>query len=226
MTPQDHPQIIEPLAAEFVLGTLRGAARRRFEKWRATWPQVDERCRFWEASLMPLAGGLRPIQPPPHVWQGIRARLGFVQSPSRSRPWRALAIAASVVLVAGLSALLYWRGFVTRPTEIASIINPAGAPVWQVDVYPGRLVVHAGRLPAHPTDRDFELWALPTGGKPVSLGMLPASGTTQRALTAAQQQALANAAQVAVTLEQLGGSPTGQPTSTPIFVVPLRRAPA
>jgi anti-sigma-K factor RskA len=222
MTPQEHPQIIDPLAAEYVLGTLRGAARRRFERWRASVPQVDERCRFWEESLMPLVRGLRPVQPPAHVWEGIRTRLGLVQRPSRSRPWRALAIAASILLVAGLSALLYWRGLATRPTEIASITTQAGAQVWQVDVYPGRLVVHAGQLPAHPTDRDFELWALPAGGKPVSLGMLPASGTTQRALTVSQQQALANAAQVAVTLEQLGGSPTGQPTSTPLFVVPLR----
>jgi anti-sigma-K factor RskA len=52
--------------------------------------------------------------------------------------------------------------------------------------------------------------------------VLPAAGTAQRTLTAVQQQALANAAQVAVTVEPLGGSPTGQPTSTPIFVAPLR----
>jgi anti-sigma-K factor RskA len=106
--------------------------------------------------------------------------------------------------------------------EVATITTPTGSRVWEVDVYSGRLIVHAGQLPARPTDRDFELWALPTGGKPVSLGLLPATGTAQRILTAAQQQALANAAQVAVTVEPLGGSPTGQPTTTPIFVAPLR----
>jgi len=164
---------------------------------------------------------LRPIQPPPHVWHGIRARLGFVTSQPRRRPGRALAIAASLLLVVGLSALLYWRGLTTHPTEIANILQ-AGARVWEVDIYPQRLVLRAGRLPAHPTDRDFELWALPAGGKPVSLGLLPASGTVQRTLTPAQQQALANTSQVAVTLEPLGGSPTGQPTSTPLFVAPLR----
>jgi anti-sigma-K factor RskA len=222
MAPQDHPEIIDLLAAEYVLGTLRGPARRRFEKWRATVPQVQERCRFWEENLMQLAKGVRPIQPPAHVWQGIRARLNFARTERRWWQGRALAIAASVLLVAGLSALLYWRGIAPKPAEVASITTPAGAQVWQVDVYRGRLVVHAGQLPAHPTDREFELWALPAGGKPVSLGVLPASGTAQRNLTAAQQQALASAAQVAVTLEPLGGSPTGQPTSTPLFVAPLR----
>jgi anti-sigma-K factor RskA len=221
MIPQD-PAVIDLLAAEYVLGTLRGRARRRFEKWRASVPQVEERCRFWEENLMPLAKGLRPVQPPPHVWQGIRSRLNFVQAEPRRRTGRLFAIAASILLVAGLSALLYYRALPQRPTEIALLTTPTGTQVWEVDVYEGRLVVRTGQLPAHPTDRDFELWALPTGGKPVSLGLLPASGTAQRALTAVQQQALANAANVAVTLEPLGGSPTGQPTSTPLFVAPLR----
>jgi anti-sigma-K factor RskA len=222
VVPQD-PDLIDSLAAEYVLGTLRGPARRRFERWRANTPLVQERCRFWEENLMQLAKGVRPIRPPPRVWQGIRARLNLTRSEPRRRPVRAFAIAASVLLVAGLSALLYWRSIGPgKLFEVATITTPAGSQVWEVDIYRGRLVVHAGQLPVHPTDRDYELWALPAGGKPVSLGLLPASGTTERTLTAVQSQALANAAQVAVTLEPLGGSPTCQPTSTPVFVAPLR----
>jgi anti-sigma-K factor RskA len=118
--------------------------------------------------------------------------------------------------------LLYWRSVGLRPAEVATIATQGGTPVWEVDVYRGRLVVRAGQLPAHPSDLEFELWALPAGGKPVSLGVLPGSGTAQRALTEGQQRALANTAQVAVTLEPPGGSPTGQPTSAPLFVAPLR----
>ena len=52
---------------------------------------------------------------------------------------------------------------------------------------------------------------------------MPVSGAAaQRTLTGVQLQALANSAQVAVTVEQVGGSPNGQPTSTPVFVAPLR----
>jgi len=225
MNPQEHPDTVDLLAAEYVLGTLRGSARRRFEKWRSTSPLVQDRCRFWEENLMLLAKGIRPVRPPPHVWQGIRARLNFVRSEPRRRTGRVWAIAASVVLVAALSALLYWRSVEPgKLSEVATIATPSGTQVWEVDVYGerGRMIVRAGSLPAHPADRDFELWALPTGGKPVSLGILPGSGSAQRTLTVAQQQALANAAQVAVTVEQLGGSPTGQPTTTPIFVAPLR----
>jgi anti-sigma-K factor RskA len=224
--PQDHPEILDSLAAEYVLGTLRGPARRRFEKWRARSPLVDERCNFWEGHLMQLAKGLRPLQPPPHVWQGIRARLNLERAVERrrGRPW---AIAASVLVLVGLSALIYWRS--TEPgrlTAVATIASPAGAQLWEVDVYrdSGRLILHTGQLPAHAANRDFELWALPAGGKPVSLGVMPYGGTAQRKLTDIQKQALASSAQLAVTVEQLGGSPTGQPTSTPIYVVPLRSA--
>jgi anti-sigma-K factor RskA len=227
VTPQDHPEIIDSLAAEYVLGTLRGPARRRFEKWRARTPLVEERCRFWEENLMQLAKDLRPIRPPAHVWQGIRTRLNLSRGQPQRRPGRALAIAASVLLIAGLSALLYWR--TTGPgtlSEVATIATPTGTQLWEVDVYrtSGRLIMHTAQVPAHPADRDFELWALPAGGKPVSLGLMPYGGTTERALTTVQKQALANSAQVAITVEQLGGSPTGQPTTTPIFVAPLRTA--
>ena len=225
MRPQEHPDTVNLLAAEFVLGTLRGRARRRFEQWRREFPLVDERCRFWEDQLLSLAKGLRPIRPPPHVWQGILTRLNLTRRQPRRSTGRVWAIAASVVLVAGLSALLYWRSLGPgKLSEVATIAAPGGAQIWEVDVYgtSGRLIVKAGSLPAHPTDRDFELWALPAGGKPVSLGVLPASGSSDRTLTVAQRAALANTTQIAVTLEQLGGSPTGQPTTTPIYVVPLR----
>lgn len=226
MRPEDHPDVIDYLAAEYVLGTLRGGARRRFEKWRAQTPLVDERCRFWEDNLMQLAKGLRPVRPPPHVWQAIRARLKLSRGEQKGpgRPW---AIAATLLLVVGLSTLLYWRS--SEPgklTAVATIATPTGAQLWEVDVYreSGRLVMRTEQVPPHPTDRDFELWALPAGGKPVSLGVMPAAGTAQLSMTGIQKQALANSTQVAITVEQSGGSPTGQPTTTPIYVAPLKSA--
>ncbi|HZO24259.1 MAG TPA: anti-sigma factor [Steroidobacteraceae bacterium] len=222
MTPRDK-RLVDPLAAEYVLGTLRGPARRRFERWRASSALVAQRCEFWEEQLISLAREVRPIQPPPHLWQGIRQRLNLPQP--RWRPAYALAIAASVLIVIGLSLVLYWRSIQPGPpSELATIAAPSGAAAWQVEVYSqrGQMIVRAGQLPARPANRDFELWALPQGGKPVSLGVLPVTGTVQHGLTGTQQEALAHATQIAVTVEPSGGSPTGQPSGTPVFIAPLR----
>jgi anti-sigma-K factor RskA len=83
-------------------------------------------------------------------------------------------------------------------------------------------VVQAAKLAAGPAGHDYELWALPKGGSPVSLGVLPAVGASSRTLSAIQKQALASSSQVAVSIEPPGGSPTGQPTGDIVFVAPLR----
>jgi len=222
----DNPEVIDRLAAEYVLGTLRGPARRRFESWRASTPAVDQRCRFWEERLMHLAKGLVPLKPPAHVWFAIRRRLSLSTQPPARRWLRSFALAASVLLVAGLATLWYWRSVpVVRATVVATISAKSGERLWQLEVFGNadRLVTHAVKGVA-PAGHDYELWALPKGASPVSLGVLPAEGASSRNLTAIQKKALASSSQVAVSIEPIGGSPTGQPTGEVVFVAPLRAA--
>jgi anti-sigma-K factor RskA len=221
----DNPEVIDRLASEYALGTLRGPARRRFERWRANTPLVDQRCRFWEERLMHLAKGLTPVQPPRHVWPAIQRRLNLTTRQSALRRIRPFALAASVVLVVGLAALLYWRSLpADRATAVATISAKSGDHIWELQVFGNtdRLVARAAKLPARPPGSDYELWALPKGAAPVSLGILPAAGASSRTLTMMQKQALALSSQVAVSIEPLGGSPTGQPTGTIVYVAPLR----
>jgi anti-sigma-K factor RskA len=221
----DNPDVIDRLASEYALGTLRGPARRRFERWRASTPFVDQRCRFWEERLMHLAKGLRPVQPPAHVWSAIQRRLNLTTRQPALRRIRSFALAASVVLVVGVAALLYWHSLpANRATAVATISAKSGEHVWELEVFGNadRLVARAAKLPARPPGSDYELWALPKGAAPVSLGILPAAGASSRTLTLMQKQALALSSQVAVSIEPLGGSPTGQPTGTIVYVAPLR----
>lgn len=220
-----NPELVDRLAAEYVLGTLRGPARRRFERWRANTSQVDQRCRYWEERLMHVAKGLKPVQPPAYVWPAIHKRLNLTPDRAPHRWTRRLALAASIVLVAGLAGLLYWRSLpAVRATASSIISTKSGTEMWEVKVFgtTNRLVVQAAKLAARPAGHDYELWALPQGGKPVSLGVLPAEGTLSRVLTAIQKAALASSSQVAVSIEPAGGSPTGQPTGDIVFVAPLR----
>jgi anti-sigma-K factor RskA len=226
MKPHNH-EVIDRLAAEYALGTLRGPARRRFERWRANTPSVDQRCRFWEERLMHLAKGLRPVQPPAHVWPAIERRLNLETRQPAVRRIRSFALAASVLLVVGLAGLLYWRSLPpVRATAVATISAKSGEHIWQLEVFgkADRLVARAAGFFAPPADHVYELWALPKGAAPVSLGLLPAEGASSRALTAIQKKALASSSQVAVSIEPRGGSPTGQPTGDVVFVAPLSAA--
>ncbi|MGO9935702.1 MAG: anti-sigma factor domain-containing protein [Steroidobacteraceae bacterium] len=225
MTTPDNRELVDRLASEYALGTLRGPARRRFERWRASTPFVDQRCRFWEERLVHLAKNLKPVQPPAHIWPAIQRRLNLTTRPTALRRMRTLALAAGVLLVVGVAALLYWRGVpAVQATAVATISAKSGEPLWELAVLGNadRLVARAARLPARPAGSDYELWALPAGAAPVSLGVLPAAGASSRNLTMLQKQALALSTQVAVSIEPLGGSPTGQPTGAVLFVAPLR----
>jgi len=226
--PQD-PQLLSELAAHYALGTMRGAARRRLERWRALSPELDAQCWYWEERLMPLLQGLKPLEPPSRVWQGIRQRLHLAQSaPARTR-WRVAAWAAALFLAVGLGAVLYWnRVTPEKPVEAALIVDPSGEPVWQVEVYghadaERHLSVRTTARAKPPAGRTYELWALPKNGNPVSLGLLPQEeGAMQRVLTQPQREALSRSEKIAVSVEPAGGSPTGQPTGPVVFVAPLR----
>ncbi|HEV7432173.1 MAG TPA: anti-sigma factor [Steroidobacteraceae bacterium] len=216
-----HTVWIDRLAAEYVLGTLRGRARHRFERWRASSELVAGHCALWEQRLTPLAERLRPMAPPPETLARIQRHLGL--APPAGLRW-----ASALAVVALLAALLaYWPAMrAPQPDRVATINTPAGNLQWRVEVYTqrARLVVRSPTLTVKPTSRDYELWALPAGAPAVSLGVMPVRGERALALSETQRRALAHALQIAVSVEPLGGSPSGQPTGPVVFVAPLRAA--
>ncbi len=222
--------LVDRLAAEYVLGTMRGQARHRLERWRMSTELVDERCRFWEEQLMSLLTNMRTLQPPSDAWEHIRSRLGLPgASPQKMTRVRSWAVAAAIVLVAGFAALWHWHATtLEHVTGMAAFSTPTGTSLWSVEVYGNTqglasVWVKAGQSARPPVGRDYELWALPKGGAPVSLGVLPYQANTFRhSLSEGQRAALAAAGQLAVSVEPIGGSPTGQPTGAVVYVVPLR----
>ena len=105
----DQPQLIDALASEYVLGTLRGAARRRFERWQSEEWHIASRVRTWEARLIPLALGLPPIAPSQELWQRIEARIRAADASRTDTPPRraarpALRALAAVLVLCALFA--------------------------------------------------------------------------------------------------------------------------
>ena len=226
-----RPETLEPLAAEYVLGTLRGPARRRFERLLTDSAVARDAVWRWEARLGELALGLAPEPPPPAVWQGISGRLPVQQPASAGlgdrlwrsvllwRAWGLLATAAALVL-----ALLWWPAQAPAPLpaaeRVAVVADADEQPLWviRLDLATGRLLSRALNPQAAAVDRVFELWALPTSGAPQSLGLLPAAGSeTATTLSPALVALLRTAPAVAVSLEPVGGSPTGAPTGPVLY---------
>jgi anti-sigma-K factor RskA len=215
------------LAADYVSGSMRGGARRRFEALIAAdagWRRI---VRDWENEVYPLAWSLKPLAPPARVWRAIRARLRG-NDPARSWGWSGL---YSWRLLSGALALALLAGTVLYPLQVNRAAREQLLAVLQTPETQAMLVVRADAsgvlhvrtlrdLRAVAGDRALELWALPPGGKPQSLGLVAPGGATS--LT--RPQGLQGVPQLAVTLEPPGGSPTGQPTGPIIMsgdVVPI-----
>src|ERR1041384_7872213 len=105
----DNPKMIDALAAEYVLGTLSGRARRRFDRWRSQEWHVERRVQAWEERLSGLALRLPPMRPSPEVWNQIEKRIAVSSAsahakapPASRRVVRWQAIAASIALLAVL----------------------------------------------------------------------------------------------------------------------------
>lgn len=76
-----HPELRDRLAAEYALGTLRGLARRRFERLLPGNAGLRDLVKDWELRVNLLAESAPVVEPPPHVWEQIAQRIGPVPAP-------------------------------------------------------------------------------------------------------------------------------------------------
>ncbi|WP_182084084.1 anti-sigma factor [Aureimonas sp. ME7] len=220
----------ETLAGEYALGLLtpmeRRAAERRMLRDRALASEVAA----WEARLHPLAASVEPVSPPARLWQAIEEELGPAVRPARSASppaaarrrvaafWQWLAIGSmglAAASLAGLALTLSGPLPAAPPTLTASIAPEGGAPLFVAVIDPGSgqatlmpvaLGMGNGRVP--------ELWLVPAGGAPISLGLMNPAAPLRMNLHdhAGMEMMRTPGAALAVSMEPEGGSPTGQPT--------------
>ena len=75
MTLSNHPGLVERLAGAYALGTLRGAARRRFETLARRDPAIRATALVWQSRFAGLVELQAAVAPPPEVWSRIDAQL-------------------------------------------------------------------------------------------------------------------------------------------------------
>lgn len=217
-----RPQLADRLASEYVLGTLRGGARRRFEALLPAHPQLQDAVARWQRRLTPLAATVTPVQPSPRVWQRIEQQLFGAASAAAQAPmrwWQRLGLWQGATGLAGAAAIalavLIAQPQPTQPPIVVVLgTNPEAASVMQASFVAsvsadGKALVlrPVGGVSVDAT-RALELWAVPAQGAPRSLGLVAAQGAT----TVVRAELLRNTAAFAVSLEPAGGSTTGAPT--------------
>lgn len=224
-------QHLDALLGEYMLGTLRGAARRRFERALREEPAVALRLRTLQQEFSPRYSERIAATPPAGGWARLERELDLAR---HRTPWhsrvtflRAWAFgataAASAAIVVGV-ALIASR-IPGETTRIATSLTPIaqlalkGAPpsVTAALSRDGQTLELRAQRPivAGPL-RSYELWLIPEGGAPISLAVLGQIDGTLR-IPASQVGRLRPGAQLAVTVEPLGGSPTGGPTGDVIL---------
>jgi anti-sigma-K factor RskA len=219
-----RPDRADRLAAEYVLGTLRGPARRRFDALLAAHPALREAVAAWRRRLEPLSASVDEVAPPEAVWARIEARLFpdavAMETVPTALPW--------------LQRLAFWRGLTglataavlalavvgsqTPPPQAPIIVvlgaNPEAAQAMNAS-FVASLTADGRALVLRPLNelsltpgRALELWAVPAAGAPRSLGLVNAIGAT----TLLRNQLLRDTAAFAVSVEPAGGSTTGAPS--------------
>lgn len=229
MRPEDERDLD---AAEYALGLLEGDALVEARRREAGDEAFASAVAGWQERLMPLAGEARAVDPDPAVWDRVRRAIADapeagsnVVALKRSvAVWRgaaaaAMAVAAALALVVGLEvAKEPLPQVVEAPRERAPVLMAALASPEEetslsvaYDAADRSLTVTPGRL-AGAVGHDHELWIIPAGGSPVSLGLIRAGASQRLAVPAEVAPHFRDQSAVALSVEPTGGSRTGQPT--------------
>lgn len=210
----------EALAAEYALGTLQGGARLRFQRRLRSEPVLLQRVARWQSLLGGLDHPLTPVAPSDTLWKKIALSLPAEQRPPASR--RALPWLAAACVALGLLAAAYT---LREPalTPLAVLADAQHHSQWVVSVNRQRDVISLAPLQPRAVrdDQSLQLWLIPPGQAPVSLGLVDTETSRRYVLTAS---ATLTEATLAISLEPRGGSPTGQPTGPVLYSASLTAA--
>ncbi len=183
MDTRGNDTLREMLAAEYALGTLRGGARRRFERWLRNDDALRALAFAWSERLAPLVDGVASEVPSTRVWDAIEARLpGFgarhADAPAgwwnRLALWRGLTAALAAVAAVAL-------GLAIRPVPV---IEHTIVRVEEKQVPSEPKIVQAPPKIVEAPPKVVEVEALPAavamlvakGGDPVAVVMEPKGG--------------------------------------------------
>jgi len=216
---------LDALCGEYLVGTLRGPARRRFERALRDEPRVAQALAYWQRVCAVRFSDRIAVAPDPATWRRIERTLNLARFRApwyrRIGLWQGWAAAATVALLLAI-AVPAWRTPAPEPqlVAIAQLAAPGAAATVTAWLSPdGRtLELRAARPVVASPQQSYELWLLPAPeAAPISLAVV-GQLDVRFELPAAQVGRLRRGAALAVSVEPAGGSPTGAPTGPVILV--------
>jgi anti-sigma-K factor RskA len=233
------PERLDRLAREYVLGTLTGRARRRFERVLAQTPVASLAVSAWQERFSVLAAGVPAMQPRETVWRGLEQRL-FVApagtAPSRGGAWqwlgnllsgRALAGALAGVLLCvvvlrmqpGLAGLEPQSDTLPQ-SYVGLLLDTSGKPTVLASSkrHGKQLTVKVLQPVVVPPGQVAQLWAFPANGAPFPVSALPPlpaiKGSVSFALPDTSEKLFSNVGRLAISIEpaprHAGDTPSGE----------------
>ena len=236
-----QPPSADILAGEYVLGVLDAAQRSEAEQRIATDPGFARLVSQWENRLAPMLDALGSEAVPAHVWPRIRTALGWpAVGASAPRAWQRTGFWQGMTALAAVVALVavFSRGqlepvapvappVAVTPTPpptrsepeqatkpVTPLVHDDGTPGWlaSVDKAQGKVLMVPVPAAADAAGRAPELWLIPAGGTPRSLGLVSINRAHTVTVPDALRDALVNGSVLAITLEPSSGAPQGIPT--------------
>lgn len=207
--PTGHMPEREALAAEYVLGTLPLEERLTAEALIEGDPGFAAMVEVWQNRLAPLNDAYAEVPPPATVLDQVEARLFPAPERPRRTGWLWGALAGAALAVLALVTLLP-----PPPAPLTATLTGEGQALTvaaRFDPGRGELTVARAAGPAAEPGTDYELWLIPEGEAPISIGLVRDGDLT---IPVADLPA---GTTLAITLEPEGGSPTGVATG-PLLV--------
>lgn len=220
-----HNNRLDAIIGEYLLGTLRGAARKRFERALSEEAFVSLRLKRIEEIFAPRYSKMIEVEPSPQTWTRLERELDLARYRTpwyrRLGLWRGFAAASTAALLLTI-AVPFMRSVPHEPAPVA-IARLEGktesarvTAAFAVDRV--TLELKAARPIVAGPQQSYELWLIPQeGGPPISLAVL---GTLDARFVVPEshRSRVRTGAKLAVSVEPAGGSPTGGPTGPVILI--------
>lgn len=221
-----NPELQDMLASNYVLGTLRGPARKRFERLMLTNSELSRRVHQWEAKMQPIHQTTPSIKPYKTTWKKI---LNSINPGTNNALIEALqkqlrlyksftALAFTCALVVGIVA---WSPWLAQPTGgsinyVAVLKDNQQTPTMVVTLNKtGRLLtLDMLEKPQIKDGKNLQLWAIShKSGETKSLGAIKLEKHVEKSLSKPQWGLIKNAEYLIVSVEDpnlISPIPTGR----------------